>query len=219
MLRSSSAEASRMTLRLIHFLLPKMRRFFNYRGVFLYIPEGVFNPIFALSTDLIIDYLEKLSVSGRVLDLGCGSGIIAIYIAKEFDAEVICSDISRIAIASAKLNAELNGVSEKVKVIEEPDLPRQGKFEWVVINPPYLPLEIKDQLDLAWCGGRDLRFLKSLLYRAYSEVKAGGNLIFTLSSLTGLSPALEVARRGAVLKGYRRKFSLFDEIWLFHFVR
>ncbi|MGH6670962.1 MAG: class I SAM-dependent methyltransferase [Xanthobacteraceae bacterium] len=46
----------------------------------------------------------------RVLDLGCGSGLVGIAAAKSGAKEVIAADIDRYALAAATLNAELNGV-------------------------------------------------------------------------------------------------------------
>jgi ribosomal protein L11 methyltransferase len=57
---------------------------------------------------LALDDLAKRRRAGRVLDLGTGSGVLAIAAAKILRARVIASDIDRVAIEAARANARLN---------------------------------------------------------------------------------------------------------------
>ena len=57
----------------------------------------------------VLDHPET-AAGRRVLDLGCGSGIVAIAAAKSGARQVLAADIDRYALAATRLNAEANGV-------------------------------------------------------------------------------------------------------------
>jgi len=76
----------------------------------------------------------------RILDIGTGSGCIAISLAKNIpNAEVFALDVSEKALQTAKKNAERNGVSITFlhqSILETVDLEQQ--FDIIVSNPPYV---------------------------------------------------------------------------------
>ncbi len=82
--------------------------------------------------------IEHLMVHGKkVLDLGCGYGIIGITLKKEYpDMEVYMSDINKRAVEFAKINAKDNNVEVEIRQGDCYE-PWQGmKFDMIVINPP-----------------------------------------------------------------------------------
>ena len=176
------------------------------------IPEGVFNPIFTLSTDLIISVLEELGVKGNVLDYGCGSGIIAIYIAKRFNnVKVLAYDLSPKALITTRYNILINGVEGKVRIIHRDELRYfKGMLDYVVSNPPYLPLEPIDELDLNWCSGRYLSIIKQVILESKKLLRSNGTLVISSSSLTPLHEVLKfLARCGFRIIMMKKKFVIF----------
>jgi release factor glutamine methyltransferase len=77
----------------------------------------------------------------RVLDVGTGTGAIALAIAAELPAAVVtATDISVGALATAAENAAHNGLSERVTFVRSDWFSAiHGKFHAIVSNPPYIP--------------------------------------------------------------------------------
>lgn len=90
---------------------------FNCGGIDLdlQIGAGVFEP--NLTTRILADVVP-IPEGSRVLDLGCGTGPLAILAAKKGAAEVYAVDIMEEACQHARHNAELNGVADKVHVVQ-----------------------------------------------------------------------------------------------------
>jgi len=92
-------------------------------------------------TELLVELvLERLPQRGRVVDLGTGSGAIALAIAKERpDASVSAVDASSAALTVARRNAERLGL-QRVHFAESDWFAAldEGRFDIVVSNPPYI---------------------------------------------------------------------------------
>ena len=92
----------------------KKERIFKYKGLILKIKPGVFHPAFYFSSKIFAKFIETLNLKNKhILDLGTGSGIIALN-AKRLGGISIASDISKLAIQNAKINAELNNLEIKI---------------------------------------------------------------------------------------------------------
>lgn len=78
---------------------------------------------------------------GRVLEIGTGSGCIAIACARQFPAaEVVATDISAAALRLAELNARRHDVANRLTLVETDHAAGvRGPFDLLVSNPPYVP--------------------------------------------------------------------------------
>ena len=76
----------------------------------------------------------------RILDLGTGSGAIAIAMATEFpEAEVIAADTSKDALSLAKENSAKNGTQDRIQCVHSDWFANiKGSFDIILSNPPYL---------------------------------------------------------------------------------
>lgn len=108
-------------------------------------PGGVMTPRKA-SEQLVAATLRVLgrrrrARPARVVDVGTGSGAIAVGIASAApDAQVFATDTSRLAVALARVNMYRHGLSERVTVYQGDLLePVDGRIDVVVANLPYLP--------------------------------------------------------------------------------
>ena len=99
-------------------------------------------------TETLIETALSLGPQKRVLDLGTGSGAIAISLAKEWPrADVIATDISERALKVARRNVAALGVAGGVVLLESDWFDRvDGRFDLIVSNPPYIALDEMDGL-------------------------------------------------------------------------
>lgn len=134
-----------------------------------------------------------IRIGEKVLEIGTGSGIVSIQCALN-GADVVCGDINPRAVALARRNAAANGVDIDVR---ETDVYSniEGRFDTIVFNLPYLPVEDEGELAKAWSGGPDgLGPLPRLLEGAPEHLLPDGRVVVVVSSLmdrAGLDKTLE----------------------------
>jgi release factor glutamine methyltransferase len=129
--------------------------------------------------------LSEIKDSERILEIGCGSGIISAVIKANTDAKVVGIDINPHATACTKQNG--------VEVIRGDMLSCiKGKFDMIIFNPPYLPTlgdeEIpKDWINVALDGGYNgRRIIFRFLEDAVNHLVENGRILMVVSSLTGV---------------------------------
>jgi release factor glutamine methyltransferase len=96
-------------------------------------------------TELIIEEtlaLTTTDASPVVMDVGTGSGCIAVVLAREIPrARVIATDVSRYALDVARRNAARHGVADRIRFVETSFLDGIDEMADVIVsNPPYVPL-------------------------------------------------------------------------------
>ena len=125
----------------------------------------------------------------RILDIGTGSGAIALALAKELpEAEVTATDISPAALKIAKKNARNLHLEKQIEFLKG-DLfaPVKGLFDIVISNPPYiseaeykeLPHGVKDfEPRIALLAGQTgVEFYEKLIYQSKNHLKKDGWLL------------------------------------------
>lgn len=138
-------------------------------------------------TELLVDRaLELLPRSGRLLDLGTGSGAIAIAVARHCaHCSVVATDISERALALARANAHSLG-ADNVQFIRADWLEAiPGRFDVIVSNPPYVDPDdphlrrgdprFEPHEALATPGGLDA--LRTIVAGAPDRLEPGGWLL------------------------------------------
>jgi len=146
----------------------------------------------------------------RVLDVGTGSGILAIAAAKK-GCSVTAVDINPEALEAARRNAEKEGV--ELELIES-DLFKnvKDKFDFILFNPPYVPTEeweTRDMESVAWQGGKLGReVIDRFLEHAFDFLKPGGKILLLVSSNNQILPELQDKYNGYVLSNKKLFFEV-----------
>ncbi len=127
-------------------------------------------------------------LTGPVVDICCGSGVIAVVLALELKKNVIAVDISRGAINTARRNVLRHGVDKRITFIQSDlltGLRMQARFSLIVSNPPYVvdhelegslePEVVNYEPHLALNGGkRGLEIIKRLRVQVVEMLAPGG---------------------------------------------
>jgi release factor glutamine methyltransferase len=170
---------------------------------------------------LVLEALKRLKplTAPEVLDIGTGSGCIAISLAhQKKDARVTATDVSPDALAVAQRNATKHGVADRMAFLQGDlfaPLPGGSQFDLIASNPPYiaqsefsaLAPDVRDhEPRLALDGGPDgLAFYRRIATGVGPFLKPGGSLLLEIGytqedpvrRLLAERPELEV---GATLK-------------------
>ncbi|NLN59515.1 MAG: peptide chain release factor N(5)-glutamine methyltransferase [Deltaproteobacteria bacterium] len=91
---------------------------------------------------------SKAGKTWQVLEVGTGSGAVAVALASERpDIQITATDVVPEALAIARANAEANGVQDRITFLQGNMLePVSGRFDLIVSNPPYISRHDYDSL-------------------------------------------------------------------------
>ncbi len=166
----------------------------EFWGLALRVEPGVFIPrpetehVVEVALEIVRNRMQK--PSARIVDVGTGTGCIALALASELpEAEVLATDISEEALALARANAEALGLERRVRFVKsdllDAFLSHHGSpaadfdtraFDLIVSNPPYvvpeeagqLPREVREHEPAAalFSGGEGLDVTRRLIEQA-----------------------------------------------------
>ncbi|BDG04453.1 N5-glutamine methyltransferase family protein [Anaeromyxobacter oryzae] len=143
---------------------------------------GVYAPIRGEYVDLVAAAAREWPVAGkRALDVGTGTGVLAIVLARA-GARVTATDLEPRAVACARENVDRLGVADRVEVVRADLFPPAAVAELVVSNPPWVPAAAHGPLDRAVYdpGGA---FLERLVLGIPERLAPGGEAWLVLSDL------------------------------------
>ena len=137
--------------------------------------------MFRMNTDtgLLGNYL-KISFQARVLDIGTNNGALLLYASTFPYKELVGIDIQPLAIEIAKMNMELNHVTnfqlyvKDIQTFEDPE-----GFDVIICNPPYFHQQTQNQnKDLALARHDTYLSLQTLFFKVFQLLKNTGVFYF-----------------------------------------
>jgi release factor glutamine methyltransferase len=162
-------------------------------------------------TELLIEGVLKRiddpgAYAGTILDLGSGSGVIPVVLARELPrARLVGIDISRAALALAAENGRRHGVADRVNWLQGdwfgPIWPG-SLFDFILANPPYVAENCRDQLEpeldfepgqALYAGADGMTAIRRFVPQSPAYLKAGGWFLMEIGSDQEV-PVTEVIR-------------------------
>ena len=148
-------------------------RWITKRGLRFRLAPGVFHPSLYHSTDILLDYALGLNLEKkRILELGCGSGFISMFLAKHHAVEMYASDINQAAVESLRENSIRNQTEVEVRYSDLFTDLSELKFDIILVNPPYYFKDPGSLDEYAFYLGRNGEYFKRFfaeLGRFYSD--------------------------------------------------
>ncbi len=155
---------------------------------------------------------------GAILDLCCGSGVIATVLAMETGQPVYASDLSLAALQVARANLTRHKVTDRVALVAGNLLApfaNDRRFSLIVTNPPYVGCEelasmvepevVRYEPHLALDGGRDgLAIIKNIRSEAPHYLQPGGELFMEIGADQGQEVAAMFSSGARDLPGFSR---------------
>ena len=169
-------------------------------------------------TYFFLETLRKGDLSGCGLEIGVGTGMIALSICHFFEG-FTGTDINPKAVDLAKKNAQRNNI-QNVKFVES-DLfsTVSGTFDVIIFNPPYVPADesAKEIEDLSYHGGEDGRHvIDKFLSQFRKYLNPDGKVYLLQSSLSGIDETSTLlTEMGYTYEIVARKKLFFEELVIF----
>lgn len=136
----------------------------------------------------------------RVLDLGCGSGVNAIFAAAHA-REVVAVDISEVAVRNTAENARRLGLTNVRTAISDMFANVEGHFDLILANPPYIAADFADEEAQF---ATSVRYLPILFAEAGHHLAPGGRLLVQFPAWFRPKIEAQAARHGLRVVEFRR---------------
>lgn len=177
--------------------LSKPRKY-TYKKITVWVEPTVFPPFITFSTKLLLEFLETLSLKEKkVLELGCGCGIISILAAKK-EAIVTATDINTNALEALEKNALNNNVSIEIIKSDLFENIQDKTFDFIVINPPYYPKNPNTIAEKAWFCGENFDYFENLFFQLPDFITSENSIFMILSEDCELEKIKAIALKNEI---------------------
>jgi len=176
----------------------------------------VFIPKYTLTSSMLCRVLTNIK-GKSICELGSGSGLVSVYLSRVGKASrVMALDVKYDAVINTKLNAKINNVmvSMDIAQMDVGSAIRSNIFDIVVTNPPYLPLNPTDSLDILYCCGRDLKLLRKFIIDALRLIKNNGRVFMVLNDIALEYIVTPLRKSGLKVNKILQVKTLLDKIYV-----
>lgn len=150
-------------------------------GLVVDVPAGVYHPLPDSSSEFFIRNIKAMQQVAKTLEIGCGSGIISLFVAKTWPgSRVVATDISPVAVQATLDNARLNGLeldafeSDLFEKIDETG------FDLIIFNTPMIDKNPENDIEKFSLCDPHGRITEAYLRQAASHVSRDGLVIFSI---------------------------------------
>ncbi len=161
----------------------------------LVVLPGVFHPGFFRSTKNLLDHISTIDFKDKaVLDLGAGTGILAVYCALK-GAKVTASDVSLKATLNIDKNSRWNRiVINNIHSDLFTNIPSQ-KFDCILINPPFLKTDPQTDADYSCAAGKEYAFFSKLFSTIRNYIHDKSNVLICVPETGDTQLILQLAEK------------------------
>ena len=183
----------------------------------------MFHPRYFISSECFAEFIGGLDLSGKhVVDIGTGSGILALAAARAGAENVIATDINPNAALTAIENARANGMDDCVTAVCTNLLstfaPRP-LFDVILSSPPKHAGEPRDLADRGWHAGPNYRDISALFDQSRERLKPGGRVYVMVSSDSDLDLFGTLIDRAGFRARLVHEYSIFIESMIIYELR
>jgi release factor glutamine methyltransferase len=184
-------------------------------GFRLTVRPTVFHPRFFISSERFAEFIDGLDLKGkRVIDIGTGTGILALAAARAGAENVVAADINPNAARNANENARANGLGERVNGVCSnllAALAPRPLFDVILSSPPKHAGEPRNLADRGWKAGPAYRDVSALFDQARERLKPGGRIYVMVSSDSDLDLFGKLIDKAGFRARLAREYSIFIE--------
>ncbi len=175
----------------------------NNESIELHVNEDTFEP--NLTTSLIIKACNKIiKENSRILDLGCGSGIIGNYFfAKKKIKKIYSSDISKNAVKCATYNAKSLKANFDIRCGALLENWKKDKFDIIINDISGISSKVSSLTDWFKSAPNDsgidgIKFTLEILNKYKNNLKKNGNLVFPIIGLSNKSKIIHFMEKNLI---------------------
>lgn len=150
---------------------------YNNKEIKLYTDNGVFSKEhFDYGSKLLVNNFLKEEKSGRVLDLGCGYGIIGIILSQNKNLYIDMVDINNNAVNLTKENLKLNNIENATSFVSNIYSEITNKYDYIITNPPIR-------------AGKET--IRTFLFEAQNHINENGEIWFVMRKDYGVKSMMK----------------------------
>lgn len=192
-------------------------------GFRLTVRPTVFHPRYFLSSECFARFLDGLDLQGkRVIDVGTGSGVIALAAARAGAASVLATDINPNAALCAAENARANGFGDRVSALccdLLAGVRAEPRFDVILSSPPKHAGAVRDLADAGWHAGPNNRGIAALFDQCRERLKPDGRVYVMVSSDSDLDLFGSLIQRAGFLARVAYEQSILIESFILYELR